>query len=151
MMQTGEQNDSSRCSLELHLVQQWQNQDPRVSFSPHNAVASFAVSRTWSQITDSETVQRIRDLPKQRMHESWNLFDFPDNPSPSCLDNLPMVTQLLILHIACNGFHNWQRSKQLKLEEKGRLISTKCPGHKTNTTSHLTHQSCELSSIPFIY
>ena len=70
MMQTGEQNDSSRCSLELHLVQQWQNQDPRVSFSPHNAVASFAVSRTWSQITDSETVQRIRDLPKQRMHES---------------------------------------------------------------------------------
>lgn len=37
MMQTGEQNESSRCSLELHLVQQWQNQDPRVSFSPHNA------------------------------------------------------------------------------------------------------------------
>ena len=146
---TGKQNARSRWALELHLVQQWQNLDPQYPsvLTMHDRLCS-------QQTTASEGVQRIRDLPKQRMHERWHFFDFLDNPTPSCLYNLPTVTQLLILHIACSGFHGFNDRDANSLSWKRKESWYPPSAQDTKSTQYLTYlaqQSCEWSSIPSIH
>lgn len=113
---------------------------PTVSFSSHNAwLALWLVDHSFWSCPKDQRSTKAKDAWEMKL--IWYPY-----PTPSCLYNLPTVTQLLILHIACNGFHGFNDRDANSLSWKRKESWYPPSAQDTKSTQYLTYltqQSCE--------